>query len=116
MKIFCSGGSLHRLTRMVLLLVVGLLSGTRMLAQTTTTLAVSPSTGSLTPHTVVTLTATVVAGATPVHPGLVTFCDATAPHCVGLAVVGTAQLTTAGTAVLRFIPGSGSHSYHAVFA
>jgi len=25
--------------------------------------------------------ATLVAGATPVHPGLVTFCDATAQHC-----------------------------------
>ena len=33
-----------------------------------------------------------------------------------LAVVGTAQLTSTGTAVLRFAPGSGSHSYIAVFA
>jgi len=82
---------------------------------TTTTLAVSPSTSPLAANTVVTLTATVAASATPVHPGMVTFCDAAATHCTGVAVVGTAQLTSAGTAVLRFIPGSGSHSYHAVF-
>src|ERR1700722_18653063 len=102
--------------KMALLLVAALLPGTMMLAQTTTALVVAPSAGPLAPHTVVTLTATVVAGSTPVHPGLVTFCDATAPHCSGVAVVGTAQLTPAGTAVLRFVPGSGSHSYHAVFA
>ncbi len=103
--------------RMVLLLAAVLSPGTMMLAQaTTTTLAVLPSTEPLAPNTVVTLTATVLAGSTPVHPGLVTFCDATAPHCTGLAVIGTAQLTTAGTAALRFIPGSGSHSYQAVFA
>src|SRR3984957_5928799 len=115
MKLSCARES-RCLMRMVLLLVAVLLPGTMMLAQTTTTLAVSPSTGPLAPNTVVTLTATVVTGSTPIHPGLVTFCDATAPHCVGLAVIGTAQLTSVGTAVLRFIPGSGSHSYNAVFA
>ncbi len=86
---------------------------------TTTSLAVSPSNSPDSPlasQTVVTLTATVAASTTPVSPGLVTFCDATAPHCIGLAVLGTAQLTSAGTAVLRFIPASGSHSYTAVFA
>ena len=31
-------------------------------------------------------------------------------------ISGTAQLTSTGTAVLRFAPGSGSHSYIAVFA
>jgi Bacterial Ig-like domain (group 3)/FG-GAP-like repeat/FG-GAP repeat len=119
MKLFCSCG-LRSLMRVVLPLLAVLLPGTMMLAQTATTtaLAVSPtsSPGSpLAPKIVVTLTATVTAaGATPVHPGLVTFCDAT--PCKGLAIVGTAQLTSAGTAVLRFIPGGGSHSYHAVFA
>jgi YVTN family beta-propeller protein len=82
-----------------------------------TTLAVSPSTSPLPAKTVVTLTATVLAGTTPVHPGLVTFCDAaTAAQCNGLAVVGTAQLTNAGTAMMKFIPGSGSHNFLAVFA
>jgi hypothetical protein len=123
MSLLCPYGSRRasimaiRCLRMVFLLVAALLPGTMMLAQTTTTtLTISPSSGPLAPNTVVTLTATVVAGSTHVHPGLVTFCDATATHCAGLAVIGTAQLTTAGTAVLRFIPGSGSHSYQAVFA
>ncbi len=65
--------------------------------------------------TVVTLTAKVTAGATPVTPGLVNFCDATAPHCEDIHIVGTAQLTNAGTAVIKFRPGIGSHSYEAVF-
>ena len=87
------------------------------MAAVTTTLAVSPSTSPLPAKTVVTLTASVLSGATPVHPGLVTFCDATAAaQCKGLAVVGTAQLTPAGTAVLKFVPGSGSHNLLAVFA
>ncbi len=90
-----------------------------VLPNTTTTLTASPSSSSsspLAPHTVVTLTATVLAGATPVQPGMVTFCDATAPRCTGLAVLGTAQLTTTGPAMLKFVPGGGSHSYKAIFA
>ncbi len=87
------------------------------LAATTTILAVSPSTSPVPAKTAVMLTATVSAGATPVHPGRVTFCDATTVAlCKGLAVVGTAQLTSAGTAVLKFVPGSGSHNFLAVFA
>ena len=113
---FVHSGGLHWMMRMGLLLVAVLLLGAALQAQTTTTLVVSPSTGPLAPHTVVTLTATVTAGSTFVTPGLVTFCDATAPPCPGLAVVGTAQLTSAGTATLRFIPGGGSHNYRAVFA
>ncbi len=120
MKLFCSCG-LRRPMRMGLLLVAVALPGTMMRAQTatTTTLAVSPSSSPGSPlpsQTVVTLTATVATGSTAVSPGLVTFCDATATNCTGLAVLGTAQLTSDGTAVLRLIPGSGSHSYHAVFA
>jgi hypothetical protein len=64
---------------------------------------------------VVTLTATVTAGTTPVSPGQVKFCDATAAHCEDIHIVGFAQLTSAGTAVVRFRPGVGSHSYNAVF-
>jgi len=65
---------------------------------------------------VVTLTASVVAGSTPVHPGQVNFCDATPAHCTDIHLLETAQLTSGGTATLRFIPGIGSHSYQAVFA
>jgi hypothetical protein len=64
---------------------------------------------------VVTLTATVQTGATTLKLGQVNFCDAASASCTDIHLVGTAQLTSAGTAVLRFRPGPGSHSYKAVF-
>ena len=87
-------------------------------ATTTTTLAVTSGGNPVTTVTwgsVVTLTATVTAGGTPVTPGRVDFCDATAAHCTDIHRLGTAQLTGAGTAALKFVPGIGSHSYQAVF-
>jgi hypothetical protein len=88
------------------------------LATTTTTLAVtsggSPVT-SVTSGSVVTLTATVTAGSSAVKTGRVNFCDATATYCTDIHLLGTAQLTSAGTAALEFVPGVGSHSYKAVF-
>jgi hypothetical protein len=66
--------------------------------------------------TLVAATATVTVGSTPLTAGQVNFCDATATSCDAIHLLGTAQLTQAGTAVLQFIPGAGSHSYKAVFA
>lgn len=87
-------------------------------AATTTTLAVA-SGGSavttLTSGSVVTLTATVLAGTTPVTVGQVNFCNAAATHCTDINVLATAQITSAGTAVFKFRPGVGSHTYKAVF-
>ena len=86
---------------------------------TATTLTVTAAGGAVTTvpsGTAVTLTATVTAATAPVSPGLVTFCDATATLCENSAILGTAQLTAAGTATLKFVPGIGSHSYKAVFA
>ncbi len=88
-------------------------------ATTATTLAITA--GGTTVTTVasgiaVTLIATVTTGDTPVNPGLVIFCDATAPRCEDSAVLGMAQLTVAGTATLKFVPEIGAHSYKAVFA
>jgi hypothetical protein len=65
--------------------------------------------------TAVTLTATVVAGSTPVTRGQVEFCDAAPPHCSDIHLMGTAQLTAAGTAVLTYYPPVGAHTYQAVF-
>ena len=65
--------------------------------------------------TVITLIATVQVGATALTLGQVNFCDAAAASCTDIHLLGTAQLTSAGTAILRFRPGSGSHSYKAVF-
>jgi hypothetical protein len=64
---------------------------------------------------VVTLTATVIAGSTPVTVGQVNFCDAAVTYCTDIHLLATAQLTSAGTAVYKFRPGVGSHSYKAVF-
>ena len=63
----------------------------------------------------VTLTATVLAGSTPVTAGQVHFCDATAAHCTDIHLLATVELTSAGTAAFKFRPGPGSHSYKAVF-
>jgi trimeric autotransporter adhesin len=85
---------------------------------TVTTLAIAPATGQQTtvaPGSVITLTAAVTAAGKPVIQGQVNFCDTTPNHCTDVHLLGTAQLTNAGTATLRFVPGVGSHSYTAVF-
>jgi len=86
---------------------------------TTTALAVTSGGGGVTTvaaGSVVTLTAAVRAGSTAITTGQVNFCDASAKYCTDIHLLGTAQLTSAGTAVLRFRPGIGSHSYKALFA
>ena len=85
---------------------------------TSTTLAVTSAgspVSSVGSGALVTLTATVEAGSTPVTPGQVAFCDASAAFCSGSHRLGTAQLTSAGTATLSFTPTLGSHSYNAIF-
>jgi hypothetical protein len=46
---------------------------------------------------------------------VVNFCDANVDSCNGPRILGTARLTSTGTAVLRTFPAVGSHSYKAVF-
>jgi sugar lactone lactonase YvrE len=85
----------------------------------TTTLAVTSGGNPVTTVTVgsvVTLTATAKSGSTALTTGLVDFCDATAPFCTDIHLLGTAQLTSAGTASIKLRPGTGNHSYKAVFA
>jgi subtilase family serine protease len=87
-------------------------------APTITTLAVSSRGSAVTSvasNSVVTLTATVVDGGASVETGQVNFCDASASSCTGIHLLGTAQLTSTGTATLSFVPGIGTHSYKAVF-
>jgi hypothetical protein len=87
---------------------------------TVTTLAITPAIGqqaSVAPGSVITLTAAVTAAGKPVIQGQVNFCDTTTTnYCTDVHLLGTAQLTSVGTAILRFVPGVGSHSYTAVFA
>jgi hypothetical protein len=85
---------------------------------TTTTLVVTAGGSPVTmvaSRTVVALTATVLAGGAPVTPGQVNFCDAAAAYCTDIHLLGSAQLTNAGTAAIKFIPGIANHSYKAVF-
>src|SRR5258707_5938166 len=74
---------------------------------TTTTLSVAAS-NAVAAGTPVTLTATVTNPA-PVVAGSVIFCDAAAPSCSGPAILGSVQLTTAGTASLKVTFGVGTH-------
>ena len=88
-------------------------------APTTTTLAITSGGNAVTTvssGSVITLTASVMAGSAAVTPGQVQFCDATAPHCTDIHRLGITQLTTAGTATFRFVPGIGTHSYKAIFS
>src|SRR6202044_3189074 len=98
---------------------VGLLPAWATSGPTITTLSVTSGGNAVTTvaqGSVVTLTATVMTGGTPVTPGQVIFCDATAKFCTDIHLLGTAQLTANGTATLKFRPGVGSHSYKAVLA
>jgi hypothetical protein len=65
--------------------------------------------------TVVTLTAKVTSADSVLTVGQVKFCDASAAYCTDIHLLGIAQLTPAGTASFRFVPGVGSHTYKAVF-
>ncbi|WP_263383328.1 FG-GAP-like repeat-containing protein [Granulicella arctica] len=78
-------------------------------AATTTSLATSPA-SPVNSGTVVTLTATVTAGA-PVAAGKVNFYDT----MTSSSLIGSAELTSAGTATFTFTPGAGSHSFQAQF-
>jgi trimeric autotransporter adhesin len=98
---------------------VGLLPAWAAPAPTITTLSVTSGGNAVTTvaqGSVISLTATVMAGGAPVTPGQVNFCDATAKFCTDIHLLGTAQLTANGTATLKFRPGVGSHSYKAVLA
>jgi Bacterial Ig-like domain (group 3)/FG-GAP-like repeat len=64
---------------------------------------------------VVTLTASVYAGAASVTTGQVNFCDASAKYSTDIHLFGTAQLTPSGSATLKLRPGIGAHSFKAVF-
>jgi hypothetical protein len=106
------------------LLPTGLYSGstgslTEFIARATTTNLTVTAGGAVVTSvpggTAVTLTATVASSGTAVKPGQVQFCDATASFCTDIHLLGTAQLTAAGTATLKFVPGVGSHTYYAAF-
>jgi hypothetical protein len=70
---------------------------------------------SVPPGTEVLLTAHVTVGTTPVTAGQVNFCDASAPHCTDIHIIGSSALNKSGTATFKVIPGPGAHKYRAQF-
>ena len=87
-------------------------------AATTTTLQVGAagnSVESVAAGSVVTLAVNVSAGSIALKSGQVNFCSAAATGCDPTHILGSAQLTSVGTATLKFVPGMGVHSYKAVF-
>lgn len=82
----------------------------------TPTTALTLSANSVPSGTVVTFTASVAQGTIAIPVGQVNLCDAAATFCTDIHLFGTAQLTSAGTATFKFIPGIGTRTYKAVFA
>ena len=83
-------------------------------SSTSTTLGITPA-SPVAPGAVLTLTATVASGGTPVGAGLVTFCNTAAAHCEDSAVLGTAALTPSGTATTHLRLGPGITGIAAMF-
>ena len=106
-----TSGSLTASATVPLTLRAAAPSSTATLALTSAGVAVSE----VALGTAVTATANVTSGSTAITAGQVNFCDASASTCDALHLIGSAQLTSAGTASLQFIPGPGSHSYQAVY-
>jgi hypothetical protein len=85
---------------------------------TTTALTVTATNGAVTsvPYgTTVTLTATVTPASSSITTGQVNFCDGGVTYCEDVHIIGTAQITSAGTATIKVHPVPGSYSYEAVF-
>ena len=111
--------TLYRTAQWLLLCCFAVMIPALAQTATTTTLTITSGGSAITTvssGTVVTLTATVMAGSTAVTPGQVKFCDTSVSYCTDIFLVATSQLVgTTGTAVYKFRPGPGSHNYKAVF-
>ena len=83
-------------------------------SSTSTTLGITPA-SPVASGTVLTLTATVASGGSPVGAGLVTFCNTAAAHCEDGAVLGIAALTPSGTATTHLRLGPGTTGVAALF-
>ena len=86
------------------------------LAANPATLTLTVSATSVASPAPVTLTVSAVNNAAPLTAGSITFCDAASTAaCVDTGLVGTAQLTSTGTATIKTTPAIGTHEYFAVF-
>jgi hypothetical protein len=82
-------------------------------SSTTTTLVVSPTSAGT--GSIITMTATVKSGGSPLTSGQMKFCVASAPYCDNGALLGTVWVTSSGTATLRRALPLGATSVEAVF-
>ena len=112
----------RRLQLLKSLLLLWITAGTSLfvLAQTATTTSLSLTSGSnsvtsVTAGTMITLTASVAAGATTIKQGQVNFCDADATYCTDIHLLGTSQITSSGVAKFHLRPAPGHYSYRAIF-
>jgi len=103
---------------LIFLLAISPASASQAKTATTTVLAVTASgsaTSSVPYGTKVTLTATVTPASGTIAAGQVNFCDGGVTYCAGIHIIGTTQITSAGTATINLHPAPGSYSYEAVF-
>ena len=105
---------------LTLVCLFGLAGSLSAQVPTTTTLSVKNTSGdtvtSVSSGTVVVLTATVAkAQGGKVTLGTVNFCDASADYCEDKHLIGSAQVMSNGTAVLKFRPAPGELGYQAIF-
>jgi hypothetical protein len=106
------------LVSLIVLLAAWPAAAIRAKSATTTALTVTTTSGAVTsvPYgTTVTLTATVTPASSAITAGQVNFCDGGVAYCEDVHIIGTAQITSAGTATIKVHPLPGSYSYEAVF-
>jgi hypothetical protein len=111
---------IRRCLEATLLLCTAFIS-TQSQAQIATTTAISivasgNQVSTISTGTAVTLMATVTGGGSKLTQGQVNFCNAAAAHCTDVNVLGTAAITSAGSAALVLRPGPGIYSYKAEFS
>ncbi len=112
----CTSVARRSSLRNALLTMLTALATPLALAATTTSTVLTISSSTVAYKTPVILTASVTAGGSPVSSGLVLFCDASAPFCTSSSALGTVQLTSNATAILKLGSGPlGTHSYKAVY-
>jgi hypothetical protein len=103
-----------RSSALVLMMGLSLSLVAKASTPTSTTLTLLPS-ASVNVGRPVTLSAKVLANGKVVYPGTVVFCNASAARCDNSAILGQAQLTSAGIAQVHLRMGAGTHSIAAVF-
>lgn len=87
-------------------------------ASSTTTLAITSNgtaVSTAAAGTAIALTASFASPTATSILGQVNFCDATALYCSDIHLLGTAEVTSTGTATIQLVPGIGQHQYKAVF-